>query len=124
RVGTLQDSDLIARRVTTLEEVTVASPFYIARHGEPNHPDKLTEGHRMIGFRASGSTARMPLEFTIDGALRTVTIPASVSVNAAESYTAAACSGLGIIQIPRYHAMRYVAVGKLVPILAAYPPSS
>lgn len=124
RVGALQDSDMIARRVTTLDEVTLASPSYIARFGHPKHPDDLSDGHRMIGFRASGSTARMPLEFTIDGALRTVTIPASVSVNAAESYTAAACSGLGIIQIPRYHAMRYVADGKLVPILAAYPPSS
>ncbi|MBB4091714.1 LysR family transcriptional regulator [Brucella pecoris] len=124
RVGTLPDSDMIARRVTTLDEVTVASPSYIAQFGDPGHPDLLADGHRMVGFRASGSTARMPLEFTIDGMLKTVMIPALVSVNAAESYTAAACLGLGIIQIPRYHAMRHIADGKLVQILAAYPPSS
>ena len=124
RVGLLQDSDMIARRVAMLDEVTVASPAYLARFGEPRHPDQLTDGHQMIGFRASGSIARMPLEFMVDGKLRTVTIPAPVSVNAAESYTAAASLGLGIIQIPRYHAMKHIAGGKLVQILGAYPPSS
>ena len=124
RVGLLQDSDMIARRVAMLDEVTVASPAYLARFGEPQHPDQLTDGHQMIGFRASGSIARMPLEFMVDGKLRTVTIPAPVSVNAAESYTAAASLGLGIIQIPRYHAIRHIADGKLVQILHAYPPSS
>ena len=124
RVGLLQDSDMIARRVAMLDEVTVASPAYLARFGEPRHPDQLTDGHQMIGFRASGSIVRMPLEFMVDGKLRTVTIPAPVSVNAAESYTAAASLGLGIIQIPRYHAMKHIAGGKLVQILGAYPPSS
>ena len=124
RVGLLQDSDMIARRVAMLDEVTVASPAYLARFGEPRHPDQLTDGHQMIGFRASGSIVRMPLEFMVDGKLRTVTIPAPVSVNAAESYTAAASLGLGIIQIPRYHAIRHIADGKLVQILHAYPPSS
>ena len=124
RVGLLQDSDMIARRVAMLDEVTVASPAYLARFGEPQHPDQLTDGHQMIGFRASGSIARMPMEFMVDGKLRTVTIPAPVSVNAAESYTAAASLGLGIIQIPRYHAIRHIADGKLVQILHAYPPSS
>nr|WP_196107943.1 MULTISPECIES: LysR family transcriptional regulator [unclassified Ochrobactrum] len=123
RVGALQDSDMIARRVTMLDEITVASPSYISRFGHPQHPDELGEGHRMIGFRASGSITRMPLEFMIDGKLRTVTIPASVTVNAAESYTAAAREGLGIIQIPRYHAMKHIGDEKLVQILTAYPPT-
>ena len=123
RVGSLQDSDMIARRVATLDEITVASPFYLARFGRPEHPDELAYGHQMIGFRASGSIARMPLEFMVEGKLRTVTIPAPVTVNAAESYAAAACLGIGIIQIPRYHAMKHIADGKLVQILAAYPPT-
>ncbi len=123
RVGALQDSEMIARRVTTLEEITVASPSYIARFGHPKHPDDLAVGHRMIGFRASGSIAPMPLEFMVEGKLRTIAIPAPVTVNAAESYTANACLGLGIIQIPRYHAMKHIADGKLVSILTAYPPS-
>ena len=123
RVGALQDSDMIARRVTMLDELTVASPSYLVRFGQPEHPDELAEGHRMVGFRASGSIVPMPLEFMVEGKLRTVTIPAPVTVNAAESYTAAACLGFGIIQLPRYHAMKHIAEGKLTPILTAYPPT-
>ena len=123
RVGALQDSDMIARRVTMLDELTVASPSYLALFGQPEHPDELAEGHRMVGFRASGSIVPMPLEFMVEGKLRTVTIPAPVTVNAAESYTAAACLGFGIIQLPRYHAMKHIAEGKLTPILTAYPPT-
>ena len=43
RVGDLQDSDMIARRVAMLEEITLASPAYTARHGMPIHPDALEE---------------------------------------------------------------------------------
>lgn len=120
RVGIPQDSDMIARRVAMLEEMTLASPEYLARHGMPEHPDRL-DGHRMVGFRSSATGALMPLEFIVDGKVREITIPATISVNAAESLHAAARCGLGIIQVPRYHAERYLASGELVQILSDYP---
>jgi DNA-binding transcriptional LysR family regulator len=120
RVGVPQDSDMIARRVAMLEEVTVASPSYIETFGNPEHPDKL-DSHRMIGFRTSGSAARIPLEFIIDGTVRNITIPAAVTVNAAESYISAARMGLGIIQIPRYHAEADLRHGTLVEVLPDFP---
>jgi hypothetical protein len=42
----------------------------------------------------------LPLELTVDGSVRTFPLPAIVSVNAAESYVAAAKLGLGMIQVP------------------------
>ena len=121
RVGTPQDSDLIARRGAMLDEVTVASPAYIEKFGLPEHPENLGD-HRMVGFRATGSIAALPLEFTVDGAVRDVTIPATVTVNAAESYISTALLGLGLIQIPRYHAANDLAAGTLVEVLSAFPP--
>ncbi|TCU14409.1 LysR family transcriptional regulator [Rhizobium sullae] len=120
RVGVPQDSDMIARRVAMLEEITLASPSYIERHGMPEHPDSL-DGHRMVGFRSSATGGLLPLEFIIDGQVRNVMIPATVSVNAAESLHAAARYGLGIIQVPRYHAGRYIASGELIEILKGFP---
>jgi DNA-binding transcriptional LysR family regulator len=120
RVGIPQDSDMVARRVAMLEEITLASPAYLERHGMPKHPDRL-DGHRMVGFRSSATGTLMPLEFTIDGRVREITIPATISVNAAESLHAAARCGLGIIQVPRYHIERYLASGELVQILKDYP---
>jgi len=120
RVGTPQDSDMIARRVAMLEEITLASPAYIERKGMPQHPDEL-EGHRMVGFRSSGMGGMLPLEFIVGDAVRHVTIPATISVNAAESYISAARMGLGIVQIPRYHAQKDLAEGTLVQVLADFP---
>ena len=75
----------------------------------------------MVGFRSSATGTLMPLEFTVDGKVREITIPATISVNAAESLHAAARCGLGIIQVPRYHIERYLASGELVQILKDYP---
>jgi len=122
RVGDLQDSDMVARRVAMLEEVTLASPAYIERHGMPSHPDGL-EGHRMIGFRSSATGGLLPLEFIVDGQIRNVTLPAAISVNAAESFHAAARLGLGIIQVPRYHLEQAIQSGELVHILKPFPPT-
>ncbi|BCP53948.1 LysR family transcriptional regulator [Kaistia sp. 32K] len=124
RVGKLQDSEMIARRVAMLEEVTLASPAYLAAHGMPEHPDALAEGHRMVGFRSSATGGLLPLEFAVDGGMRAVTLPATVSVNGAESYFSAAKLGLGLIQIPRYHAEYALETGELVEILQDYPPAS
>jgi DNA-binding transcriptional LysR family regulator len=52
RVGDLQDSDMIAPRVTMLTEMTCAAPAYIDRFGMPASVDAL-DGHRMVGFRSS-----------------------------------------------------------------------
>jgi DNA-binding transcriptional LysR family regulator len=120
RVGIPQDSDMVARRVAMLEEITLASPAYLERHGMPEHPDRL-DGHQMVGFRSSATGTLMPLEFIVDGKVREITIPATISVNAAESLHAAARCGLGIIQVPRYHIERYLASGELVQILREYP---
>ncbi|ENN87249.1 putative LysR family transcriptional regulator [Rhizobium freirei PRF 81] len=122
RVGTLQDSDMIGRRVAMLEEVTLAAPIYVKRFGMPAHPDTL-DGHRMIGFRSSATGGLLPLEFQIDGAVREITLPATISVNAAESYLAAAKLGLGLIQVPRYHAEEALRSGELLHVLQDYPPT-
>lgn len=120
RVGTPVDSDMVARQVAMLDEVTLASPAYLEKYGTPDHPDRL-DGHRMVGFHSSASGSLVPLEFIVDGQIRNVMLPATISVNAAESFHAAARLGLGIIQVPRYHAQRFVASGELVQILENFP---
>ncbi len=124
RVGDLQDSAMIGRRVALLPEVTCAAPAYLARHGVPEGIDALDDGHRMIGFLSSATGAMLPLEFMVDGALRNVSLPATLCVAAAESYIAAARLGLGLIQAPRYHLAADLAAGTLLEVLPQWPPSS
>lgn len=121
RAGTPRDSDMIARRVALLDQVTLAAPAYLAMRGLPAHPDALA-GHRMVGFRSSATGGLLPLEFAIGSQVENRTLPARVSVNAAESYHAAGKLGLGLIQVPRYHVAAALAAGELVEILPDFPP--
>ncbi len=41
RAGTLQDSSMVGRRVASMEQVTVASPAYLERFGEPESLEAL-----------------------------------------------------------------------------------
>jgi len=123
RVGELQDSEMVARRVAMLDEITVAAPAYLERHGVPSAPDEL-ERHRMVGFRSSATGALMPFEFQVDGVARRVGLPATVAVNGAESLVAAARAGLGLIQAPAYHLEADLARGALIEVLAAWRPTS
>ncbi|CAI0878586.1 D-malate degradation protein R [Serratia entomophila] len=120
RVGKLRDSDMVARRLGELEEITCAAPAYLQRFGTPHSLEDL-QGHRMVGFRSSATGALVPLEFNVNGQPLTLALPATVSVSAAESLVAAARMGLGIIQVPHYHLHDDLAAGKLVPLLPQFP---
>ncbi|MDB5566322.1 MAG: LysR family transcriptional regulator [Tardiphaga sp.] len=121
RFGQLPDSDLIARRVTILERLNVAAPNYLARYGTPKNPDAL-EGHRMVGLRSLTTGRLRPMEFLIDEKLRSVPLPVIMSVTGPESYLATARLGLGLVQVPRFHAEADLADGTLMQVLDAFPP--
>ena len=122
RAGELQDSAMIARRVAMLDEGTYASPDYLARFGAPRTPDDLAS-HRMIGFVSSATGNVIPLEFTVDGELQHVTTTLALSVVSGDMMVATARTGLGLIQIPRYHVASDLACGALVEVLADFRPS-
>jgi DNA-binding transcriptional LysR family regulator len=122
RVGDLQDGAMIGRRVAMLMEVTCASPAYLARHAVPATLGDL-DGHIAVAFMSSATGAALPLEFTVEGVLRNLVLPATVTVAAAESYVAAARLGLGLIQVPYYHVAADLAAGTLVEILPQHRPS-
>lgn len=122
RVGEPAISGLVGRRLGVLREGTFASPAYLDRHGVPASPDDLDE-HRVVGFVSSATRQVIPLEFQADGEVRTVPVPAAVTVTAAGTNAALARLGLGLIQVPRYRVERYLASGELVEVLADWPPT-
>ena len=121
RGGYLQDSSMVARRVALLEQVTVASPAYLARHGAPVSPSGLA-GHYAVHFVSSATGKPYPLDFLVDGESRLVQLPARVAVTGAELYSAACEAGLGLVQVPRYRLAEQLADGRLKEVLAATPP--
>ncbi|OWF70580.1 LysR family transcriptional regulator [Yersinia alsatica] len=143
RVGNLQDSDMVARRVALLPQVTCAAPSYLQQYGMPYSLKQLAE-HQMVGFRSSATGGLMPLEFCAHGTLprppkanshqpssprsspeyHQIKLRTVLSVSGAESFVAAARLGLGIIQVPRYHIEPDLMNGTLIEILPEYAPPS
>lgn len=123
RAGNLPGSSLIGRRITSFEQITLASPAYLERHGLPSTPDDL-DGHRMVAYGASATGQPYPLEFERDRGPLEITLPYDILVRGAEIYTASAVAGLGLIQVPRYRVEHQIAAGQLVPILRSFPPPS
>jgi len=121
RFGILQDSDMIARQVVTLERLTCAAPSYLERFNVPEDIDGL-DGHRMVGLRSFTTGSLRPLDFTVGDASRTVTLPTTISVTGTESYLATAKLGLGIVQVPRFHAAEDLKRGILVQLISDHPP--
>jgi DNA-binding transcriptional LysR family regulator len=121
RFGQLPDFDMIAREVVVLRRLTCAAPNYLERHGTPVTPDAL-EGHRMIGLRSLTTARVRPMEFVVGDDVREITLPTTLSVTGTESFLATALLGLGLVQIPHFHAEQELARGTLVQVLAAWPP--
>lgn len=118
RVGPLGDSSLIARSIGELRLINVASPAYLATHGTPLGPEDLASGHLAVNY-ASPSSGRVEGWEWRDaaGVLRSLAVPARVSVNSAEAYIACCLAGLGLIQIPAYDVRAHLAAGELVEVL-------
>jgi DNA-binding transcriptional LysR family regulator len=121
RAGDLQDSSMVGRRVAQMEQVTCASPEYLARYGEPKHWKDFA-GHLAVNYVSSTTGRPYPLEFSTGEGLRLVTLAGPVAVTGADVYTASAVAGLGFIQVPRYRIAAELAEGKLRVVLPDCPP--
>ena len=121
RAGQLRDSSLVARRVALLPQLTCASASYLAQFGEPRTLADLA-GHRAVNYLSSATGQALPLEFTVNGEVRTLCLSAPVSVTGADVYAGAAIAGLGLVQVPRYRVADELASGQLREVLADLPP--
>ena len=123
RAGTLADSSLIARQVALLEQVTVASPAYLARHGTPRTLDDLErQGHLAVAYVTRPHGRDAGLEFRVGEKTVERALPARISVTGADLYTGAALAGLGIVQVPRYRIAQELDQGQLEVLLPDHPP--
>lgn len=66
RLGELNDSSFVARRLGTAAMVTCAAPSYLAKHGTPHSIDELMTSHRAVNFF---SNIQGPLSWLTDARL-------------------------------------------------------
>ncbi|VVO56241.1 HTH-type transcriptional regulator DmlR [Pseudomonas fluorescens] len=118
RIGVLEDSTLIARRIASIQRVYCASPAYLAERGIPRKPedlhahDCLPYGHgRQVQWRFEGQGK--PLAVNVTGRMR---------VNNGELLRDAAVAGMGITYLPTFIVGAALKDGRLVPVLDEFRP--
>ena len=117
RVGYLQDSNLIAKRVGPIYGKLVASPDYIKAHGSPETVEQLINHQALM----QGTEA---WQFMDGDKIVTVQPQGRFKADNATALASAAAAGLGIAWLPDCITYEYVSSGALVPIMTRYPPPS
>jgi DNA-binding transcriptional LysR family regulator len=116
RIGTLQDSTLVARRIAPVRAVLVASSDYLAQRGRPSTPSDLASHDCLIytgrtvpewQFRAG----KRSISFRPEGRLRS---------DSGEAILQWAIAGLGIAEGPSFLVSDAIESGALEALLTHY----
>lgn len=119
RVGALNDSGMVARRVGELKLINVASEGYISSFGSPVSPERLA-GHIAVGYVSPTSGRQARWEWVLEGEIFSADVSSHLTVNSAEAYIAACVSGMGMIQIPEYDVREWLDAGILCEVMPAW----
>lgn len=116
-LGVLQDSNLIARKLSRSHRIVCGSPRYFEVHGEPQQPKELSK-HNCIVYDPDhyGRTWRFrsgeeSIEVPVTGNLQT---------NNSSALMAAAVGGLGLIVSQEWMVRNAIAQGALRHVLTGY----
>jgi len=119
RMGALEESSLVARRIGNARITTCASPAYLEEHGTPTTLDELIQ-HRAVNYVSARSGKTFPFEFEVDGENIKVPLNGALAVNDGTVYITAGVKGYGIIQPSRFMVADLIARGELKEILTTY----
>jgi len=116
RAGTLKDSSLIARRISTRKLLTCASPEYLLRNGTPSSIHSLTNHNCLLGTLDSW-------RFRENGRNQDLRVSGNWRSNNGRSLLRAARAGLGLVQLPSFYLDQDIIDGALLPVLEDYNPT-
>jgi len=131
RFGDLEDSTLIARKLTDMKVVVFSSQDYLSKHGEPKHPDALST-HDCLVFSSSVDPSHW--KFKMGRRTFAVPIKGSFRSNSPLAIVNMVLGGIGIGRVPVYIVEQYIKTGELKVLFdefhtgdfalnAIYPPS-
>jgi DNA-binding transcriptional LysR family regulator len=119
RVGTLEDSSLVARPLGKLRIINCASPTYLERHGTPRELSDLAN-HHMIHYVSTLGQRSPGFEYLEGSTCRYEPMRGVFTVNSIDAYEAGCLAGLGIIQSPCTGMLKWLKQGALVEVLPQY----
>ena len=121
RVTKLEDSGMIARKITDFGLKICATPDFLQSHGPLETPSALANVPCMID---SNSRRKGVLRFTEpDGSVISVQVGGPIEVNSPIATLRGALAGLGVALLPDFVARKHIESGELVSLFEQYLPS-
>ena len=117
RIGYMQDSSLVARKISSSPMHFVASPSYLESRGTPLTPDDL-EYHQGLLYKSSLNQVHW--QSTKANQIQRYKIQSKVVSNNGMALLEMAKAGLGISNSPGFFVKDALASGELVEILSEY----
>ncbi len=122
RYGGTVPEDMVAQRLSAdVRWVVAASPAYLARFGEPQHPDELHH-HRCVSNRL-GNNRIYKWEFERGDEQLTIKVPPLLTVAQAETGVVAILQGFGLMYLPEPLISQHVSEGRLRLVLTDWASS-
>lgn len=119
RIGHLDDSTLVARKLADMRLVLCAAPAYLRRRGTPRLASELG-GHDCLGYVLSERTSPSLWRFGRDGSMR-VAVRGPLAADNGHVLMTAAIGGQGLLYGPRFVAADALRAGHLVEIVIDVP---
>ena len=122
RIGALEDSSLIARKLASCPIILCASPAYKAQHGLPEKPSQLPDFPAII-YNKHGQSEEWRYQ-ALNGSRGSARLNRNFAGNSAEMQLEACLQGLGIALLPAFVASKHLDSGALLqvlPELETYP---
>lgn len=123
RLGALQDSSFVSRRLGDIRMVTCAAPSYLREHGRPETLADLDQ-HQAVNFFSDHSREVMEWKFIEDGSVVSLRPASSMLVDNSDILLSCGLAGLGIIQATFDALAPHLSSGALEEVLTQYPSVS
>lgn len=120
RIGTLEDSGLVARRIASNRRVLCAAPDYLRRRGRPRLPADLAGHECLLLFGSNGRQDVWRLSGP-DGQDHVVRVQGRFESNFGEVLRDASLAGEGIVIHSLWHIADDLRAGRLEVVLPEYP---
>ncbi|MDI7860452.1 LysR family transcriptional regulator [Rhizobiaceae bacterium n13] len=121
RITKLEDSGMIARKLSNFRMFVCATPEFVVKHGPFVHPQVLADVPVIIDTNSrSHNSIRF---YEKDGSPFSVPIAGPIEVNSPQATIRAARAGLGISTSPDFIAEPYIQSGELVTLFDEYLPT-
>ena len=122
RIGPLEDSSLIAKKIGSSPRIVVASPEYLVKHGRPKKPADLIK-HSCLFYSLQKSPDLWYFNSTQEGD-ESIRVDGRVKASSPDAVCDATLEGLGISILGEWYVREHIKKGRLIKILPDFKPTA